>query len=424
MPSIKVNDINFSYNVEPILKEISLSFGKGNLYGILGPNGCGKTTFLNIVGRLLKQNYGDILVNEINLDKMSIKEIAKTLAYVQQKSEALDFNFTVEEIVLMGRYSYIDRFSRESEDDHKIVNDILKDLNLEELKSREFNKLSGGEQQKVMIARAIAQQTKIILLDEPTSHLDINYKLELMELFQKFVQKGILILIVLHDLNLAAQFCDKIILLNNGKVHAFGDVSETITEQNVKEVYNVDVIIESNPITQSTYVLPISNFLNSKLKMKQVPDKKKIHIIAGGGTATKFLPLISNINTTIGVLHVLDDDHTMAERMNIKTISEAPFSPVSDKTLKLLEIAINQSSLVILTNVPFGNANLVNLKVLENFKGKIIIIEETPIEKRDFTEGKATEIYNRIVEKPDVFKTSTIEEMLVIKDKIIHNLED
>ncbi len=421
MPSIKVNDIHFSYNIEPVLKEISLAFGKGNLYGILGPNGCGKTTFLNIVGRLLKQNYGDILVNEINLDNMTIKEIAKTLAYVQQKAETLDFNFSVEEIVLMGRYSYIDRFSRESEEDHKVVNNILKDLNLEELRDREYNKLSGGEQQKVMIARAIAQQTKIILLDEPTSHLDINYKLEFMELFQKFVQKGILILIVLHDLNLAAQFCDKIILLNNGKIHAFGDVSETITEQNVKEVYNVDVIIERNPITQSSYIMPISNYLNSKLKIKQVPDERKIHIIAGGGTAVNFLSLISNVNTSIGVLHVLDDDHTMAEKMQIKTISEAPFSPISDKTLKLLEIAIHQSNLVILANVPFGNANLGNLEVLDKFTGKIIIIEETPIENRDFTEGKATEIYNRILQKQDVVKASSIEEMLIIKDQILHN---
>jgi len=414
MDSISAEKLKFGYEDQRvILNDLSMSFKKGALYGIIGPNGCGKSTFLNLLGGILKTNFGKVAVDETDLKTLSRIQIAKTIAYVQQFKSTTEFDFTVSEVIMMGRYAYIDRFAGESDEDKRITNDVIQKLQLEPIKDRFFSQLSGGEQQKVLIARAIVQQSKIILLDEPTAHLDINYQLEFMEIFKQFVREGIIVIIVLHDLNLAAQYCDKIILLSNGKIEGFGSVEETFTREKLFKVYGIDTIIRRNPYTKKIFITPLRRgMIIENEEIIQAQKKLNIHVFAGGGNATELLPLLKLFTTSLGVINILDSDYELATELEYDVISEAPFSPISENAIKMLRERLKQTHIVILTNVPFGNANLKNLEVLEEFQMPIYILEQSPIATRDFTNGKATAIYQRLTTRPNVKIFNQIPELL------------
>ncbi|MHA1764110.1 MAG: ABC transporter ATP-binding protein, partial [Promethearchaeota archaeon] len=390
--TISAKEISFNYGSKLVLKDITIHFQKGFLYGILGPNGSGKTTFLKILSGVLKSELGEVIVDDILINTMNPREIAKKIAMVPQPT-SINFDYTVEEIVMMGRYSHIGRFSQESPEDKRIVDEILKKLKLHELRKRSFNELSGGELQKVIIGRALAQNGKIILLDEPTTHLDINYKIEFMMMMRNYVEEGKIIIAVLHDLNLAAQFCDKIILLNDGKIKAFGPVEEIITRENIKTVYNIDVVVRKNVYTNSIFVTPL-NIQEDSNNRNMRKNAKKVHVIAGGGSAVEFLPNLNSHDVSIGIINVLDDDHTLASELNYKIISEAPFSPITEESKLKLKNFLKEVDVVILANLPFGKYNLKNLEILQEFDKPIIIHEKEPIGERDYTSGSATRIYN------------------------------
>jgi iron complex transport system ATP-binding protein len=414
MDTISAEKIKFGYEEQRIiLNDLSINFKKGALYGIIGPNGCGKSTFLNLLGGILKTNFGKVAVDQTDLKTFSRIQIAKTIAYVQQFKSTNDFDFTVSEVIMMGRYAYIDRFVGESDEDKRITNTIINELHLETIKDRIFSQLSGGEQQKVLIARAIVQQSKIILLDEPTAHLDINYQLEFMELFKKFVLDGTIVILVLHDLNLAAQYCDKIILMNKGKIESFGTVEETITRESLFKVYGIDTIIRRNPYTKNLFITPLKKgmYIENE-EIIQAQKKLNIHVFAGGGNATELLPLLKLFTTSLGVINILDSDYELATEFEYDVISEAPFSPISDRAIKLLRERLKQTQLVILTNVPFGNANVKNLEVLEEYQIPIYILEQTPIDMRDFTNGKATAIYQNLCKRDNVKMFTQISDLI------------
>ncbi|MFX1260053.1 MAG: ABC transporter ATP-binding protein [Promethearchaeota archaeon] len=407
---IHCENISFNYGVKQVLDDISLQFGKGQLYGILGPNGSGKTTFLKILSGLLKLNYGKVIVDELDIKKLSSREIAKKIALVPQTSH-IDFDFSVKEIVMMGRYAHVGRFSQESLKDKKIVDDILNQFDLIELKDRYFNELSGGEQQKVIIARAIAQQSKIILLDEPTTHLDINYQIEFMEMIKQYIKEGMIVVVVLHNLNLATQFCDKVVLLDEGRIKAFGSIEEIITRDNIKSVYKIDVIVRKNVFTNSIYITPLRYEVPSSLQYKNGDKIKKIHVVAGGGSALEILPKLKMYDVSVGIINILDDDHTLASELDFKIISEAPFSPISRESSQKLKNLLKEIDIIVLTNLPFGKNNLENLKIINESNKPIIIFEKDQIEVRDFTDGIATKIYKEIKKKKNVKTVHNIEEL-------------
>lgn len=407
--SIECKNISFKYGVKFVLEDISIRFGKGYLYGILGPNGSGKTTLLKILSKILKLNYGKVILDESDIRKFAPREIAKKIALVSQ-SYSIDFDFSVKEIVKMGRYAHIGRFSKESYKDKKIINDIFNQFDLIKLKDRNFNELSGGEQQKVILARAIAQKSKILLLDEPTTHLDINHQIEFMERLNHYVNEGLIVIVVLHDLNLATQFCDKIVLLKEGRIKAFGDLEKIITRENIKSVYNIDVVVRKNLFTNSIYITPLNIKVPYSSQCKNDIKTKKVHIVVGGGAGLEILPKLNKYDVSVGVVNVLDDDYILASELNYKIISEAPFSPISEKSSEELKNLLKSIDLIILTNIPFGKTNLKNLEILNESDKNIIIFEKKAIEERDFTGGVATKIYNKIKNKNKV--------------KTVYNLQD
>lgn len=250
---LSVNDVSFQYNSTLSLDKVSLKLYESETLGIIGPNGSGKTTLLKCINKILKPKGGSIFLNGNNVHKMSRMEIAKHIGYVPQSSTSAQA-LTVFEVVLMGRRPHIGWQS--SDKDIEKAWEVLGLLKIESLAMRSFNELSGGEQQRVIIARSLAQEAKILLLDEPTSNLDIRHQLEVMELSRELVDKQKLTVVVaIHDLNLASRYCDKIVMMKTGQIVAAGKPTDVLTPENIKSVYGVEVAI--NYHDQIPNIIPI-----------------------------------------------------------------------------------------------------------------------------------------------------------------------
>ncbi len=236
-----VENLNFKYSDKVILNNLNLEFKPGYFYSMIGVNGSGKTTFLNTLVNLL--NYeGSIKLANVEIKNMKRIEIAKKIAYVRQALE-LEMTYTVYEIIMLARYAHLKGlFKMPMKEDHRIVEQIITDLDLSEIKNCYFNTLSGGQKQRVFLAKALAVEPEIILLDEPTNHLDLKYQLEIVSYAKKWVKKHQKIVIaVLHDLNLALRYADEVVLLNNGQKELFCKSEEIIKSPSLNEVYNIDV---------------------------------------------------------------------------------------------------------------------------------------------------------------------------------------
>ncbi len=254
MYALEVENLKFGYNRELILKGISFNVEKGNFISIVGPNGSGKSTLLKNLNRIYTPKEGKVFLDNIDIKKIRIKELAKKIALVPQNT-IIDYEFKVEEIVLMGRHPYKGRFQKDDKNDYEIVREVLELTNTLHLKDRIITEISGGERQRVIIAKALAQNPSIILLDEPTSHLDINHQIEILNLLRKLnKEKGTTIVVVIHDINLASRYSDRIIMLNEGEIIGMGSPDEVITEENIESAYNLKVVIEKNKYTDAIYL--------------------------------------------------------------------------------------------------------------------------------------------------------------------------
>ena len=239
---LEIKNISFGYKKNiPVLENISLSVASGEILGILGPNGTGKTTFIKCINNILKPDCGGVLFNGKNISNMKQQEIAKIIAYVPQYVSSF-FYVNVIDTVMMGRLPYAGR--KYSKEDEKIVFEILRKMNLEKFAFRNIKEMSGGERQRVFIARAMAQQPKVIILDEPTSSLDLHNQLFILHTVAELAtENNIAIIMTIHDLNLASMFCDKILMLKDKHIFALGTAQEALTEDNVKEIYGVETKI-------------------------------------------------------------------------------------------------------------------------------------------------------------------------------------
>lgn len=250
MFKVQVKNLRFSIDKKEILKDISFDIQKGSFVGVIGPNGSGKSTLLKNIYRLYKPSSGSILLDNEELDKMRDKDCAKEIAVLAQESNT-HFDFTVEQIVKMGRYPYKSVFQNYSKDDLQMVKNMLQKVGLESYSKRSFSKLSGGEKQRTLIARALVQNTNFLILDEPTNHLDIGHQIQLMDLVKSL---NITTLSAIHDMNLASMYCDYLIVMKDGKIKNFGTVEEVINSEMLKDVFCVNAYVGVNPINKKLQV--------------------------------------------------------------------------------------------------------------------------------------------------------------------------
>lgn len=235
---IKINDMEFSYTSTPVLKNIELDLNGAQLISILGPNGVGKSTLIHCINNILTPTSGTVMVDETEVKAFKPKELARIMGYVPYASSD-SFPLSVVDTVLMGRHPHSNWKSMDK--DLNIVYKTLEMLGIEHLAMRPFNELSAGQHQKVMLARGFAQEPNILLLDEPTSNLDIKHQMEVTMLLKDMsVKKGILVIMISHDINIAAKYSDNIIMMSEGSIFIAGKPNDVITEDNIRSVYNVD----------------------------------------------------------------------------------------------------------------------------------------------------------------------------------------
>jgi iron complex transport system ATP-binding protein len=254
--SISIEGLDFSYGDKQIFNDFNLKLEKGKFYSIVGPNGSGKSTLVKLIVNVLSPSTGKILINGKDKSKLKARERAKLIAYIPQES-IYDFDFTASEVVLMGRSPHKNRFEPENSYDFRITEKVMRMTETWELRDSRINNLSGGEQQRVTVARAMAQETGIILLDEPVSHMDIRHQVDMLEIFSKMTGEHTIIA-VMHDLNIAAVYSDYMIMLNEGKLATMGTPSEVLTESMVKNVYGIDTYIIEDPIHKTPHLISIS----------------------------------------------------------------------------------------------------------------------------------------------------------------------
>ena len=247
---IKIDKIDVYYDkMQIVLKNFSIAFKKGKFSVILGPNGAGKSTLLKSIIGYITSKSGNILIEEKAVSNWDKIDLAKKISLIPQHYN-FSFNYTVEELVIMGRFPYLGYWQNYSENDKKMVENTLKQLDLYKMKDKYFNKLSGGEKQRVSIARALVQDTDIILMDEAFVNLDINHQLEIMQILVKINKKqGKTIILVSHNINLAAEYCDEIFFIKNGKLVAQGTADKVITADILKKIYGTNINVITNPIS-------------------------------------------------------------------------------------------------------------------------------------------------------------------------------
>lgn len=256
--SLEAEGVSLGYNGHDVLSGVSLKVAPGELVGVIGPNGCGKSTLIRGISRVLASRGGRILVAGRDVLSVSRDELARLIAVVPQ-NPSLPPAFTAFEVVLMGRTPHLRRFRGESDEDMAITFRAMEATGIREIAERFIGELSGGERQRVIIARALAQEPKVLLLDEPTAHLDISYQVQIMDLVRTLCQgRGLAVLMALHDLNLAAQYCDRLVMLHQGVVRAEGTPGEVITQDRIREVYGIEVCVSSHPLNHlpTTLVVP------------------------------------------------------------------------------------------------------------------------------------------------------------------------
>lgn len=244
--SVAANGVVYAYpNRAPVLKSVGLELNGSEVLGIIGPNGSGKTTFLKCLNRILAPSQGEILLHDRDVRRMSRRDIARAVGYVPQSTTGRYSEPTVFEVVLMGRRPHAGL--RSSERDEETAWSAIDRLGLTPLATNPYDQLSGGEKQKVLIARALAQEAQVLLLDEPTSSLDIRHQLEVMDLLRELVSsRSLSVGVIVHDLDLAIKYCDRVVMMRGGEVFATGASTDVITEANILAVYGVRAVIDAS----------------------------------------------------------------------------------------------------------------------------------------------------------------------------------
>ncbi len=361
-PVFQVRHITFGYGRQPLLYNVSLEIQTGDMVGLLGPNGSGKTTLLHLLSGLLQPQQGEILLAGQTLRHWGRRGIAQRVAVVPQELH-MPFAFTVEHMVSLGRTPFISSFfGSYSRDDQAVVQDAIDAADISSLADRVFNELSGGERQRVMIAMALAQQPLALLLDEPTSHLDIKYQIETLELVKRLNrERGVTVIAAMHDLNLAARYFPRLLLFQRGIVADAGP-AEVLEPGLLSRVYGPSVQVGILRGAEHLSVLPPSS--NQRSEEREKCSQASIHVIAGGGSGERMMRALADAHLPFvaGSLNVGDSDLTLALRLANDVITEQPYAPMTPATLERVRASLAQVTVLVLCPTLIGPGNVALLR--------------------------------------------------------------
>ena len=271
MAILSLQRVHSGYRTDvPVIRGVDLALEAGDFVGLIGPNGCGKSTLIRSITGVIPVLAGRVLLDGHPTAAMTRRAMARLMAVVPQESTG-EFAFTVREIVMMGRHPYLGRFRGPHRSDREAVDEAMRATDTAALARRSIAELSGGERQRVIIARALAQQPRVMLLDEPTNHLDINHQVEVMDLlFELSRAQDLAILCVTHDLNFASEYCDRLVLMDQGRIVANGTPLEVLTPELISTVYGVDVRVEPGPAGSGPRIAPVTRKARAALVAREM----------------------------------------------------------------------------------------------------------------------------------------------------------
>lgn len=437
---LQVHDISFSYGQKMLFHSLSLHINSGEMVGLLGPNGSGKTTLLRLLSGVVQPQQGQILLEGRNLRSWGRRNVARHIALVPQELY-MPFAFTVEHMVSLGRTPFVKPFlgSRTQHDQH-IVQEAIEITGIAPLVGHIFNELSGGERQRVMIAMALAQQPTVLLLDEPTSHLDIKYQIETLELVQKLnVERGVTVIAAMHDLNLASRYFQRLLLFQRGIVADAGP-AEVLEPHLLGRVYGINVRVGILRGAEHLSVLPPDS--QEKMDGSQEHLQPLVHVIAGGGSGALLMRALADeqIPFSVGALNIGDSDHTLALRLATDVITEQPYAPISPSTLELVRRSLSHVGLLVLCPTPFGPGNLSLLQEALQFAQsgrstimltvpeiEVVGIDSDTMKKSsdtgmmtcDYTNGEATSLIKQLLQEGAIVAKSVGEVLEFMKKQDI-----
>jgi iron complex transport system ATP-binding protein len=361
-PVLQARNITFGYNRQPLLYDVSLRIDAGEMVGLLGPNGSGKTTLLRLLSGIFQPQQGEVLLNGRDLRRWGRRGVAQRIAVVPQELH-MPFAFTVEHMVGLGRMPFVRSFMGTSgRQDQTIVQDALAASGVAELADRVFNELSGGERQRVMIAMALAQQPLVLLLDEPTSHLDIRYQIETLALVQRLNrERGVTVVAAMHDLNLAARYFPRLLLFQRAIVADAGP-AEVLEPGLLGRVYGINVRVGILRGAEHISVLPPGS--DDSEREREERTQPRVHVMAGGGSGELLMRALADAHVPFvaGALNIGDSDHTLALRLADEVITEQPYAPISPAALERVRMSLSRVGLLILCPTPIGPGNLALLQ--------------------------------------------------------------
>ncbi len=356
-PLLDMQGITFGYNRQPLLYDVHFQARAGEMVGLLGPNGSGKTTLLRLISGVLRPQQGVVMLDGRDARAWGRREVARRVAVVPQEMH-VPFAFSVEELVSLGRTPYQRWLGSNTKEDQDIVRVALQAADIETLAGRIFNELSGGERQRVTVAMALAQRPALLLLNEPTSHLDIKYQIELLELVQRLNREtGVTVIAAMHDLNLAARYFPRLVLFQRGIV-ADATPAEVLEPHLLRRVYGINVQVGILRGAEHISILPPGNDVVAD--DDQHAAQPRVHVMAGGGSGELLMRALADarIPFSAGALNIGDSDHTLALRLAQDVITEQPYAPISPAVLEQVRARLARIAVLILCPVPVGPGNL------------------------------------------------------------------
>ncbi|MGQ4555422.1 ATP-binding cassette domain-containing protein [Halobellus sp. GM3] len=392
-PLVEIDDLRVRLGGTTVLDGIDASVDRGRFVGLIGPNGAGKTTLLRTLNGALTPDSGTVSIDGRRVHDLTAKGVSRLVATVPQDT-TVAFNFDARHLVEMGRNPHRSRFDGWSEADADAVERALDRTDARRFADRTVTTLSGGERQRVLLARALAQETPLLLLDEPTASLDINHQVRTLELVRELVSSGKTAIAAIHDLNLAAHYCEELILLSGGVVDAAGSPESVLTETALEGAFDANAVVSRHPVTGSVYVTALPQ---RRRDADSSHPLGRVHVVGGGGTAARHLYVLdaAGFEVTAGALNEGDTDTEAARSLGLDVVTVDPFAGVDEEARAAVERLIDAADCVVVADAEVGTGNLPNLRAAAA-ADRLVLVEERPFAERNYVGAAADRVYERL----------------------------
>jgi iron complex transport system ATP-binding protein len=401
---LRLAGVTAGYGRVPAVREVSLSVHPGEVVGLVGPNGSGKTTIVRVASRALRPSAGSVAIAGRDPYRMPARDAARLVAVVPQDVQPA-FSYSVLEMVLMGRTPYLSAWGGGGPQDWSRAREAMASTQIQHLADRSVGELSGGERQRVILAQALAQDAPILLLDEPTTHLDLRHVVDLLGIVRGLAAHGgKAVLAIVHDLNLAAATCDRLVVMHRGRVVAEGGPDEVLTHELLRAVWGVDAEVVADHATGRPSVR-----LSTPAAVEPSLGRRA-HVVGGAGRGAPILRRLAEagFDVSVGVLHGSDTDAAVAERLNLVRVSVPPFSTIDEESAAACRALMLAADVLIVCDAPFGPGNVANLRLALGAAQagvRTVLLEQIPIAERDFTDGEATELWATLRQVGEVVRS-------------------